>query len=176
MKATYKNALRSKQLIRQSLITMLDKKGSFDDITVSDICKEANINRGTFYNHYGNTTDVLEELKDELMKKLTTRLKIASETKNIDTLVDVALEQIEKNDTEYRKIIRIIPMSVIDKLKQEFINQISSVKPNIDDITMCFIVNAIAGVYIDFLKGNGNYSYEKLRSKTKEFIKKNVVF
>lgn len=176
MKATYKNALRSKQLIRQSLIAMLDKKGSFDDITVSDICKEANINRGTFYNHYGNTTDVLEEIKDELMKKLTTSLKIASETKNIDTLVDVGLEQIEKNDTEYRKIIRIIPMSVVDKLKQEFISQINSVKPNIDDITMCFIVNAIAGVYIDFLKGNVNYSYEKLKAKTKEFVKRNLCF
>ena len=62
MKATYKNALRSKQLIRQALIALLDKKGSMSEVTVSDICHEANINRGTFYNHYGNTTDVLEEI------------------------------------------------------------------------------------------------------------------
>ncbi len=175
MKATYKNALRSKQLIRQALIALLDKKGSMSEVTVSDICHEANINRGTFYNHYGNTTDVLEEIKDELMAKLTSSLKACAEKNSVDVFVDTALEHIEKNDKEYRKIIKIIPMSVIDKLKQEFVKQVTSLRVGVDEITSYFIVNAIAGFYIDFLKGNISTTYAKINEKTKEFIKKNLV-
>lgn len=175
MKATYKNAIRSKQLIKHALVTLLDKKGSISEITVSDICHEANINRGTFYNHYGNTTDVLEEIKDELMSKLTNNLKMCAEKNSLDTFVDTAIEHIEKNEKEYRKIINIIPLSVIIPLKQEFVRQIKTLNICIDETNLYFVVNAIAGVYLDFLKGTLNIPYSKLNEKTKEFLKKNLM-
>lgn len=174
MKSPYKNAIRSRQLISQALITLLDKKGSLDNITVSDICNEANINRGTFYNHYGNPTDVLEEIKESLMNKLTTTLKVSAEKKDINCLVDSAIEHLQTNDNAYRKIVKAIPMSVIEKLKQEFITQINSFRFNIDPITLTFVVNGISGFYFDFLKGNIDISYDKLKIKTKEFINKNI--
>ena len=43
-----------------ALISLLKKK-SFEYITVSEICKTAEVNRSTFYLHYENTTDLLEE-------------------------------------------------------------------------------------------------------------------
>lgn len=175
MKSPYKNAIRSKQLICHALITLLDKKGSLDNITVSDICNEANINRGTFYNHYGNPTDVLEEIKDNLMNKLTTTLKISAEKKDINCLVDSAIEHLQVNDYAYKKIVKAIPMSVIEKLKQEFITQINSFRFNIDPITLSFVVNGICGFYFDFLKGNMDISYDKLKTKTKDFINRNII-
>ena len=173
-KAPYKNAIRSKQLIRQATIALLDKKGSYDEITVSDICHEADINRGTFYNHYGNPIEVLEEIKEELMNRLTTTLKQNAGKKDINALVDTAIEHIQKNDTEYRKIVKIIPLSVIDKLKQELITHISAFRFDIDEMTLYLIVNGISGLYFDFLKGSLNLSYEKLAQITKQFIKKNI--
>jgi len=173
-KAPYKNAIRSKQLIRQATIALLDKKGSYDEITVSDICHEADINRGTFYNHYGNPIEVLEEIKEELMNKLTATLKQNAGKKDIDFLVDTAIEHIQKNDHEYRKIVKIIPLSVIDKLKQELITHISAFHFDIDEMTLYLIVNGISGLYFDFLKGTLNLSYEKLAQITKQFIKKNI--
>lgn len=59
MKATYRNSVRSKELIRSALITLLEKKQDITNITVSDIVKTANINRGTFYNHYNNLIKVI---------------------------------------------------------------------------------------------------------------------
>ena len=44
----------------KALLSLLEKK-TFEYITVSDICKEANVNRSTFYLHYENTYDLLEE-------------------------------------------------------------------------------------------------------------------
>ena len=37
------------------------KTKSFEYITVSEICKKAGVNRSTFYLHYENTRDLLEE-------------------------------------------------------------------------------------------------------------------
>ncbi len=44
----------------KALISLLDKK-AFDFITVKEICNEAGVNRSTFYLHYENTVDLLEE-------------------------------------------------------------------------------------------------------------------
>ncbi len=44
-----------------ALLSLLEKK-EFAYITVKDICGEAKVNRSTFYLHYENTNDLLEEL------------------------------------------------------------------------------------------------------------------
>lgn len=44
----------------KALIALLEEK-SFEYITVSEICKEAGVNRSTFYLHYENTVDLLNE-------------------------------------------------------------------------------------------------------------------
>lgn len=44
----------------QALLSLLEKK-PFDFITIREICKEAGVNRSTFYLHYENTCNLLEE-------------------------------------------------------------------------------------------------------------------
>ena len=48
-----------------ALLALLKRK-DFEYITVKDICEEAKVNRSTFYLHYENTTDVLEEVLSNL--------------------------------------------------------------------------------------------------------------
>ena len=43
------------------------KTKSFEYITVSEICKKAGVNRSTFYLHYENTRDLLEETIQNMM-------------------------------------------------------------------------------------------------------------
>lgn len=44
----------------KALLSLLEKK-DFEYITIKEICKEADVNRSTFYLHYENTADLLEE-------------------------------------------------------------------------------------------------------------------
>lgn len=44
----------------KALISLLEEK-SFEYITISEICKRAEVNRSTFYLHYENTVDLLNE-------------------------------------------------------------------------------------------------------------------
>ena len=72
----------------KALISLLEEK-SFEYITVSEICKRAEVNRSTFYLHYENMIDLLDEtirfLLDDFMayfnddvKNITSKLKESS--------------------------------------------------------------------------------------------------
>ena len=60
--------VQTKALIKQTLLDML-KETAFDKITVSELCKIAGINRGTFYLHYCDLWAVLEELEEEALRE-----------------------------------------------------------------------------------------------------------
>ena len=49
-----------------ALILLLEKK-DFDYITIKEICDAAGVNRSTFYLHYENTSDLLEEATKHIM-------------------------------------------------------------------------------------------------------------
>lgn len=60
----------TKLLFKNSLIKLLHKKTIYQ-ITVSELCTEAELNRSTFYKYYGNVHDILEELAEETLAKGT---------------------------------------------------------------------------------------------------------
>ncbi len=55
-------------LMAEALIELLDKK-DFEYITVKELCKKAGVNRSTFYLHYENMNDLLEDTKNIVNKK-----------------------------------------------------------------------------------------------------------
>ena len=52
----------------EALITLLEKK-DFEYITVKEICDTAEVNRSTFYLHYENTYDLLQETTCYILDK-----------------------------------------------------------------------------------------------------------
>ena len=56
------------QLMNQALIELLNKK-EYEYITIKEICKKAGVNRSTFYLHYENMNDLLEETVENINKK-----------------------------------------------------------------------------------------------------------
>jgi AcrR family transcriptional regulator len=68
-KAEYKNAIRSKRMIRQAFIELLQEK-DLQKITVTDIVSRADINRGTFYAHYQDIRAVIEQIENELIETM----------------------------------------------------------------------------------------------------------
>lgn len=52
----------------EALMVLLEKKG-FEFITIKELCAEAGVNRSTFYLHYENMTDLLEETLEYLNSK-----------------------------------------------------------------------------------------------------------
>ena len=172
MKAPYKNAKRSREMIKSAMITLLDKKKSISDICISEIVKTADINRGTFYNHYRNPIEVLEEIKDDLFENLSQALQESSATKNIDNFIDVITNHIKENESTYRTIVNAIPMPAIDKMKEELVNKTREFRVSIDPVTVYFAISGFTGVYLELLKNpDANFGYNEVAEKTKELVK-----
>ena len=66
-RSTDRRARYTQEAIRRSLLALMKQK-NFRRITVTEVCRAAEINRGTFYLHYVDLDDVLDELLTEMMK------------------------------------------------------------------------------------------------------------
>ncbi len=68
-KAEYRSSIRSKNLIKKALAKLIHEK-EISKITVSDIIREADISRGTFYAHFPDVKTVVTQIESEEMKNL----------------------------------------------------------------------------------------------------------
>ena len=65
----------TRQTIKDTFLELLKQK-SFTKITVTEICKNAEINRGTFYLHYYDIHDVLSDIFNDMHAPLLPHGKI----------------------------------------------------------------------------------------------------
>lgn len=88
----------TKRMLKESLMRLMDTK-NIQKISVSELCKEAGINRATFYNHYKIPSDILREMGDELADELNILLKKNKEHQHISIQerVEFACEYLQKN-------------------------------------------------------------------------------
>ena len=60
---------RTRISIRNALVALIEEKG-FENLSVSDIASKADINRGTFYLHYKDKFELLEQTVDDVVQEL----------------------------------------------------------------------------------------------------------
>lgn len=68
-----KRIRRTKKLLRQAMTRLMQEK-DFQSITVTDVVREADINRGTFYAHYRDVYDLRERIESEMIADFRTMI------------------------------------------------------------------------------------------------------
>jgi len=61
--------LTTEDFIEKAVFSLL-KKRDYDDFTIKEICKEAAINRSSFYAHYSDINDLMIKIEEKLARKL----------------------------------------------------------------------------------------------------------
>lgn len=64
-----KRVIRTKKAIKAALFKIMEEK-DISSITISELTQKANVNRRTFYTHYRNITDILDEIEGDLVHAL----------------------------------------------------------------------------------------------------------
>ncbi len=69
--------IRTKKLLKDALFELLNEK-PIEKITPTELCRKATINRNTFYSHYNSTSDLLDDIENELFNKVDDSINSSS--------------------------------------------------------------------------------------------------
>jgi AcrR family transcriptional regulator len=59
----------TKMVLKQSLLDLMHR-APIGKISVKDICEKADVNRGTFYTHYADPYDLLDQIENDLFNEI----------------------------------------------------------------------------------------------------------
>ena len=125
--------VKSKESLMSALIVLMGKK-KLEELTISEICQEADVNRNTFYSHYSSVRELFEEMNGKYMEALFASAKVFDEPndstiKNLVNVLDKMKEKgnltkiifSESNSIKHlNTLLQILfPTSIIDNLKTE---------------------------------------------------------
>ncbi|WP_455716570.1 TetR/AcrR family transcriptional regulator [Anaerosporobacter sp.] len=147
--------LYTKKVIKESLIELLQEK-EIHQITVTDICNKADINRGTFYTHYKDAYDLLQSLEDELFDQI---LKYALET-SLETHLNTLLINIFDLIAQNKQLCKILfckqrGSKVLDRIlyiayKLDIDKLIGN--PDLDEVHMEYLIKYSIGGIISVIQ------------------------
>ncbi|MBS4761250.1 TetR/AcrR family transcriptional regulator [Carnobacteriaceae bacterium zg-ZUI252] len=77
---------QTKEAIKSAFIQLLQEKG-FDAVTVSDLSRYAKVNRGTFYLHYVDKFDLVDQLVQEVFEAIWVHLELIDTNFPMETMI-----------------------------------------------------------------------------------------
>ncbi|UPK42664.1 TetR/AcrR family transcriptional regulator [Paenibacillus pabuli] len=166
-------------MILEAFYSLISNK-DIKDITIGDITKRATINRATFYAHYEDKYDLMEEalsktFKEGLMQKLIclTELNRVTLTSIIVTLCEFHTNFSKQCARSYESMSPYIESKMIKLLKSVF-QQLLSQRDHIDEATvlrMSAILSWIAyGTARDWSTEGCKIAPERLAEQTVEVL------
>lgn len=96
---------KTRRIIKKVFAEMLSEKKELGKISVSDLCRRADISRGSFYSHYDDIYGVAEDYENEIIDAFFDNARMF-ESKDIMQFIDSIFEFIRENDENYHLLCR----------------------------------------------------------------------
>ncbi|WNS77905.1 TetR/AcrR family transcriptional regulator [Domibacillus sp. DTU_2020_1001157_1_SI_ALB_TIR_016] len=188
-KKTDLRVLKTQKAIKEAFLSLIQKKG-FEAVTIQDIAEEAMINRATFYLHYEDKYDLLEQISHTYLKELMEVMNISFHLQNGEVNVKrfkITLRRVFENIEENRFFYEVmlgpngiagftnkIEKFLFEKFKENFKVIVGDL--NNLNIPADFILNFISSAYIGVVKWwlseDTRYSPEYMAEHLAEVITK----
>ncbi|MBO5955110.1 MAG: TetR/AcrR family transcriptional regulator [Clostridia bacterium] len=180
-KQEYKNAIQSKKKIAQAYLALMVENP--EAVSVTEIVKKAELNRGTFYLHFENVKAVEKHIESELAKNfkdLELDFRQVQIDKTPETILNKLNEILIKDLDFYRLFIRAASLTnLMETIKKSLLISISNnfkvMRYVMNYERFKTVVHYIAGgaidVYTDWFKGKIECSLEELSKNLSMLIK-----
>ncbi len=181
-KKEYRNATRSKQMIRKAFMELLSEK-TFEKITATDIIKRADINRSTFYAHYPDARGLMEEILGDVsmvFQNLLMSMDFSAFFEDPMPVLRVIVDFLEENQRLYRLIGKSRMATVmLDKFKHALIQQVLAC-PNLPvpdpnspatEVRVRILLSGVIDAYRQWLDGEFTCTLEEATREVAKIIK-----
>ena len=171
-KAEYRSSIRSRDLIKSALLSLLMDK-DLDEITVSALAQKAGVNRGTFYAHYKNISEVLESIQSDVARqlgRLFQHLDADSIFYDCESILSACIDFLRKSPEYYRTLLTIDNgKGMLDMWRSNLINYLESSR-FLAGNTIRNAINGAVELIVDTLAGKTGLSLEVLPKELSRLI------
>lgn len=174
-----KRSFRTHKNIKITFLNILQRK-ELSSITITELCKECGIHRKTFYAHFNNTADILEEIFDELINDIEGLYKNILHRKYIsfeDIFTQINNYFLNNLDI-YQLLLRGKHSAIfVTKLLHYFhisFNETKEQKLNniTNKYTFYFCISGITSLYVYFLQNSNSVSITEISNSCIQICKK----
>lgn len=187
MKAEYKSAVRSRRLLRNAFFALAEEK-DIRKITVTELIRRADVNRGTFYAHYDDMQDFLLSVMEEYTAGVYVILEELDEIDLFQSPLPIfqrLSEAFAANMDFYRMLHRSDQLNLFTKqLKDTFVKKIRS-NPSVSSEVMqsaefqsrlYFFSGGITELYRAWLTGILAETPEEIANTANEILENSSLF
>lgn len=174
--------VKTKEALQNMLLELLNEK-ALEDITISELCRRARVNRGTFYLHYSQIEDLFEEYFREITADLARsyqepyRHVSVLKTSELDPSTIRIFHHIKKYQAFYQIIFsKKVPLMYyyllfeqINQLLLQDIEITNSLGVN-RQMYSAFYANAIIGMIIEWYRNDFSYSTSYLNNQLVQIL------
>lgn len=173
-----RSSAKTKRLIKGVFAEMLSEYKEISRISVSELCRRADISRGTFYAHYDDTYSVAEDYENELIDRFFDNAKLLGAI-SAEQFADIFFEYIRENDENYKLLCRSNELlftakkltSIATNKLLELCNRDGRVK-NKDYLALdiAVFVDGLLCEYVKYCRGLSGVGLDDLYAFTKMWI------
>ena len=162
---------KTRRNIKNTLLSLLEQK-PLEDVTITELCGAAMINRKTFYRHYSAVNAVLADIENDLVEDFL-RVMRDKDTSCLEAfkILDCIQEFVLKNKATLERITRLTPDMFISvkRLPYDF-----SAKET--EYISLFMVNGTLALYTDWFKNGCTGDLDALTTTAKRLIAQGLRF
>jgi len=172
--------LRTRRLLRDAFIALVPEKG-FDSVTIQDLTDQATLNRATFYLHYRDKNELLDDVFDALIQDINPLLDASGEQTMHDPYqmvprIAMMLNHIAAHDDFYRSMLGTQGVSGFAARVQTYIEKVLSAWLNVHnpeetqqkvnaEVAVHYVGSAYLGVISWWLENGKPVSSEHLATQ-----------
>lgn len=164
-----RRAQMTRLLLRTALTELMQKK-PFNEITIKEICEQADLNRTTFYMHYDDQAALLRDIEEGVQRKALEYLEGIRPCAEATEMIAQFLQYIQAHADLFRILLCDISC---EPFRRRFIeNTLEKLRVNIPfhgpadeyHYVLCFIVQGSLHIIIEWVENDFNLPAETIAS------------
>lgn len=155
-----KRVIRTKKAIKAALFRIMEDK-DISSITISELSQQACVNRRTFYMHYRNITDILDEIESDLVEALSQLVKRFDTTNFKKSTYDLFIGLNDLITVEFDYYFHLVRVdmrgmllsrlkSVIKTSTDQLLERVSNCNTAASKVASSFIVGGFFNTYLEW--------------------------
>lgn len=175
-----KRIIKTKQLIKTTFLDLLTQY-DYDKITITLLARTAQIDRKTFYMHYSNTKELLEEYGQDLLNNAMKKIDDSSEF-TVQLLFKTFNNIFRENEPLFETVINtqinvflidLIKLRIITLLEQKLLDPDMPIPPNAN-YHLNYITTGLISIYIEWIKSNDCIDIDELSDIAMDIVSYNI--